>query len=148
HEATVEDGEALVAWLDEHVLQQDRQMDRLRVSVIERCRALRIEPPTPDRIERLIRSAVHRHEERFSNAVLARLSADTQAQLNVLVIPGEPSLNRWSESLAGPCSGNCGPIPAAPAWKACAKRLPNPYGLFRLDMNTRLAIEMAENAGQ
>jgi hypothetical protein len=90
HEATVEDGEALVVWLDEHVLQQDRQMDRLKASVIERCRVLRIEPPTPDRIDRLIRSAVHRHEERFSKTVLARLSADTQAQLNDLVIPGEP----------------------------------------------------------
>jgi TnpA family transposase len=89
-EATVEDGEALTEWLDERVLQQDRQIDRLKASVIDRCRALRIEPPTPDRIERLIRSAVHRHEEKFCSDLLTRLSADTQVQLNALLIPGEP----------------------------------------------------------
>ena len=62
-EATVEDGEALVVWLEEHVLHQDRQMERLRASLLEQCHTLRIEPPTPDRIERLIKSAIHQHEE-------------------------------------------------------------------------------------
>jgi hypothetical protein len=63
---------------------------RMKASLLERCRVLRIEPPTPDRIERLIRSAIHRHEGRFCSALLAGLSADTQAQLNALVMPGEP----------------------------------------------------------
>ena len=73
-EATVEDGEALAVWLDEHVLRQDRQLERLRDSLLERCRTLHIEPPTLDRLDRLIRSAVHQHEEKFCNALLARLS--------------------------------------------------------------------------
>lgn len=34
-EATVEDGEALAVWLDEHVLHQDRQPERLRDSLLE-----------------------------------------------------------------------------------------------------------------
>jgi hypothetical protein len=76
-EATTEDGEALVTWMDEHVLHQDRQRERLKAALLERCRVLRIEPPTPDRIERLIRSAIHRHEERFCSALSARLSADS-----------------------------------------------------------------------
>ena len=88
-EATVEDGDALALWLDEHVLHQDRQMERLRDSLLERCRALRIEPPTQDRLDRLIRSAIHQHEERFCNALLARLPAETQAQLNALLLPAE-----------------------------------------------------------
>ena len=75
-EATVEDGEALAVWLDEHVLHQDRQMERLRDSLLERCRTLHIEPPTLDRLDRLIRSAIHQHEERFCSALLVRLSAE------------------------------------------------------------------------
>ena len=88
-EATVEDGEALGIWLDEHVLHQDRQMERLRDSLLERCRALRIEPPTLDRLDRLIRSAIHQHEERFCSALWARLSAETQTQLDALLLPAE-----------------------------------------------------------
>jgi TnpA family transposase len=75
--------------LDEHVLRQDRQLERLRDSLLERCRTLHIEPPTLDRLDRLIRSAIHQHEEKFSNALLARLSAETQTQLKALLLPAE-----------------------------------------------------------
>lgn len=88
-EATAEDGEALAIWLDEHVLHEDRQMERLRDAVLERCRAVRIEPPTVDRIDRLIRSAIHQHEERFCSALLARLSPEAQTQLDALLLPAE-----------------------------------------------------------
>jgi Domain of unknown function (DUF4158) len=88
-ETTAEDGEVLATWLNEHVLFEDRQMEHLRDAVLERCRALRIEPPTVDRIDRVIRSAIHQHEERFCGALLARLSAETQGQLDTLLSPAE-----------------------------------------------------------
>lgn len=88
-EATIEDGEALAIWLDEHVLHQDRQMERLRDLLLGRCRMLCIEPPTLDRLDRLIRSAIHQHEERFCSALLARLTVETQAQLDALLLPAE-----------------------------------------------------------
>ena len=40
----------------------------------QRCRDLRIEPPTPDRVERLIRSALHQFETQLGERVLHRLS--------------------------------------------------------------------------
>jgi len=67
------------------------QMDRLKAAVDDRCRFLRIEPPTPDRIERLIRSAIAQYERKFCEALLSRLSPETQAQLNALLLPSEPS---------------------------------------------------------
>ena len=88
-EASVEDGEALAAWLSEHVLNQDRQMDRLKATLMERCRSLHIEPPTQDRIDRLVRSAIHQHEERFCEALLTRLPVGTQARLDALLLPSE-----------------------------------------------------------
>ena len=50
-EATVEHAEALSGWLCDHVLPQGLSPDRLHEAVRDRCRALRIEPPTPERID-------------------------------------------------------------------------------------------------
>ena len=57
HEATVQDAEALTAWLIETVLPQQREMAVLTTALYDRCREQRLEPPTPERIERIIRSA-------------------------------------------------------------------------------------------
>src|SRR5438270_5429099 len=62
-----------------------------RDSLLERCGVLRIEPPTLDRLDHLIRSAIHQHEERFCSALLARLSTETQMQLYALLLPAESS---------------------------------------------------------
>jgi TnpA family transposase len=85
-EANAEDSQALTLWLCEQVLAQDRQMERLKAAVLERCRTQHIEPPTPDRVERLIRSALHHFEGKFCEALLARLPIETQAQLNALLL--------------------------------------------------------------
>jgi hypothetical protein len=89
-EATAEDSRALAAWLCEHVLARDRQQDRLRVAVLERCRALHIEPPTPERIERLIRSALYEFERQFCEELLRQLPAETRMQLEDLLLPAAP----------------------------------------------------------
>src|ERR1700730_14850876 len=67
------------------VLARDRQMARLKAAVHERCRFLRIEPPTPDRIERLIRSAIAEFERKFCEALLSRLSPEAQTKLNAVL---------------------------------------------------------------
>src|SRR3954454_3136057 len=51
----------------------------------ERCRGWRIEPPSPERLNRLVRSAVHRHDDAFGAALLARLPAETAARLDALL---------------------------------------------------------------
>jgi hypothetical protein len=89
-EATAQDSKALAAWLCEHVLARDRQRDRLRAIVLERCRALHIEPPTPEPIERLIRSALHEFERQFCEELLRKLPAETRAQLEGLLLPAAP----------------------------------------------------------
>ena len=65
-------------------------MDRLKAAVHERCRLLHIEPPTPERIDRLIRSAIAEYEREFCEALVSQLSPETQAQLNALLLPTEP----------------------------------------------------------
>ena len=88
-EATVADGETLVTWLCAQIVPTTRRPDHLKEAMVQRCRDLRIEPPTPERLDRLIRSAVHREDTRVGTAILHRLSATTQAQLEALLGPAE-----------------------------------------------------------
>src|SRR5215211_6203412 len=68
-EATIADAEALGIWLRDHAVAGTRDIGRLAAALEERCRAIAIEPPTPDRIERIVRAAIHAHEERFAATV-------------------------------------------------------------------------------
>ena len=55
-ESTIADQQAVVAWLVAHELSQTQQPEALRAAFLTRCRALGLEPPTPDRLERHVRS--------------------------------------------------------------------------------------------
>ena len=86
-ESSVEDARALSQWLQEHVLQQEGNHEHLKVAVYQRCRELKIEPPTPERIERVVRSATRSHEETFIAETLSRLSLENQTFLDALLHP-------------------------------------------------------------
>jgi TnpA family transposase len=84
-EATLDDAETLARWLESQVSALEHRSDRLLVAARERCRSLCIEPPSPDRLDRLVRSVVRRHEEALCAAVLTRLPAETAAGLEALL---------------------------------------------------------------
>jgi TnpA family transposase len=84
-EATVQDGEALVAWLLEHQVPHEQRLDQLREAADGWCRGHHLEPPTPDRLERLIRSALRTYDERLCRTVLGRLGPEGQARLDGLI---------------------------------------------------------------
>lgn len=73
-EATVADAEMLTDWLRDHVAgEAGGDIEPMIERLAARCRELAIEPPTTDRMERLARSALRAHEERFHNSVFERL---------------------------------------------------------------------------
>jgi uncharacterized protein DUF4158 len=84
-ETTVDDAQALSHWLCEQVLPRERNAERLKSAVYDRCRELHLEPPTPERIDRVVRSAARTYEESFCAEILARLSPDNQASLDALL---------------------------------------------------------------
>ena len=90
-EATVADGEALSVWLGTQVLSSTHRLDHVREALYQRCRALRLEPPTPDRVERLIRAALHQFETQLGERVLHRLSPSTRTKLDALLITHAPT---------------------------------------------------------
>ncbi|WP_329416167.1 DUF4158 domain-containing protein [Nocardia vinacea] len=59
-ECSVADAEEIVAWLVEHVTQRERSGERVREHLLARLREVKVEPPTAGRIERMVRSALHR----------------------------------------------------------------------------------------
>lgn len=54
--------------------------------IYQRLRREHIEPPTKNRLERLIFSAIHRHEKRFFAETYARLAHTVRASLGQLII--------------------------------------------------------------
>jgi len=82
HEATLSDEEGVVEWLCQQVLTEQRQEEALIASVYTHCKAGRIEPPTPDRVRRLVHTAIHRFDERLCASILQRLSAETRMHLH------------------------------------------------------------------
>ena len=84
-EATDEDAAALGRWLIGQALTLERRHDKLTAAARERCQALRLEPPSPERLERLVRSALHRQEEASCIALVARLPPGTAVGLDALL---------------------------------------------------------------
>jgi TnpA family transposase len=86
-EATPQDIRDLERWLVEEVLDQEHRLERLRETSLERFRKLRIEPPTPNRLNRHIKSALRAHETRFCEDVFDRLDRKALARLEGLLKP-------------------------------------------------------------
>ena len=104
-EATVADAEMLTTWLRDHVAGEVSGETEPMVERLEaRCRELAIEPPTADRIERIVRAARHAHEERLHCAVYERLSPAMRERLDALLRPnkaGDENHDENQEDAAG-----------------------------------------------
>ena len=87
-EATVADAEALEDWLRDQAAVVGAVPDHLVARLEARCRELAIEPPSADRVERIVRAAIRAHEERLYARIRARLTPETRARLEALLQPG------------------------------------------------------------
>ena len=105
-EATVADAEALEDWLRDQAAVVGAVPDHLVARLEARCRELAIEPPSADRVERIVRAAIRAHEERLYARIRARLTPETRARLEALLQP---------ESDAGSGSDGDGQPGTAPA---------------------------------
>jgi len=105
-EATVADAEALEDWLRDQAATVGAVPDLLVARLEARCRELAIEPPSADRVARIVRAAIRAHEERLYARIRDRLTPETRARLEALLQPE-------SDAASGP-DGD-GPPGAAPA---------------------------------
>jgi hypothetical protein len=84
-EATTDDSESVMTWLRAHVLTQERDPERITEAALLRFRDLKLEPPTVERLDRLIRSTLRAFEEDFCKGVSEQLSSSTAAVLDRLL---------------------------------------------------------------
>jgi hypothetical protein len=102
-EASVADAEELGVWLRDNVVAETRDHGRLAEKLEERCRALRIEPPTPDRVGRIVRGAVRAYEDRLHAAIHAQLPPEVRERLDALLwpLPAGTGANDGEDEIAG-----------------------------------------------
>ena len=83
--ATVKDASALVDWLVREILPTEADVEHLKEIVYQRFQALQIEPPTPGRIERLVRSAKRTYEIDFCQRTVSKLSTSCRTAIDTLL---------------------------------------------------------------
>ncbi len=76
---------SLAVWLSEHVLPQGHPDEHLNAAAYQRLHDLGIEPPTPDRLDRILASASSAFEERFCTETAGRLPPATLGRLETLL---------------------------------------------------------------
>jgi TnpA family transposase len=102
HEATLADEEAVVEWLCQEVVAEQRQEEALVVSFYAHCKEQLIDPPTPDRVRRLVHTAIHRFDERLSASIMQGLSLETRSRLDALLtleLPEAPTREEMVSAL-------------------------------------------------
>ncbi len=84
-EATVGDEDKLATWLAADVCPVELSVERQREALLARCRAERIEPPSPGRVERITASAQESCERQLTGRIVERLPERSIARLEELV---------------------------------------------------------------
>jgi hypothetical protein len=84
-ECSTRDANELSDWLRDHAVAETRDIGELTERLQHCCREQRLELPTPDRVERVIRTAMATYDERQESQVLGQLSPETKARLDALV---------------------------------------------------------------
>jgi hypothetical protein len=87
--ATVQDAQELTEWLVAHEEVAYASLDPLKAVVYQRCRALRIEPPAPDRVERIVRSAAHTAQENLCHVLFQKIPRAALQEMDALLETSE-----------------------------------------------------------
>lgn len=92
-EITVEESEQIIDWLSKNVVAYDKNVERVKAAFYQRCKSLCLEPPTSERVERLIRSCMRQHEANFCKKTLTKLLPSVQKNLeSFLEVPQNAGL--------------------------------------------------------
>ncbi len=83
--ATLNDQEKLTAWLAANVAHAERRRERVRAELLARFRAEQIEPPTPGRLLRMVRSALRAVEQDWTLRISMRLDPLVRSRLLGLI---------------------------------------------------------------
>ena len=85
-ECTVADAGKLTAWLAEHACHRERHPERVREELLGHCRDELIEPPSANRIGRIISSALHQADTALALRISASIPPAAAALMLALIV--------------------------------------------------------------
>lgn len=77
----------LSSWLLESIIPNDHTYDHITMTALNRLKEMHIEPPTPEHMERLIKSATRKHEDTFFKTIYDFVPASSQMMIDDLLSP-------------------------------------------------------------
>jgi len=98
-ECSVADADKLTEWLAANACEAERRPELVRDELLVRCRAERIEPPAPGRIDRIVRSALRQAEQALIGRIVGRMPADNTARLRALISMDVPDDDTGEDSV-------------------------------------------------
>jgi TnpA family transposase len=122
-ECSEADQEQLAGWLAREMCPSELRRDQLRDAVLTRCRAVKMEPPTPGQIGRLVGSGIERFEESLCRTIEARLDAvdGVAARLEQLIGSTESGAAGGGERFLHELKSDPGPLGTETFMKERAK---------------------------
>jgi TnpA family transposase len=100
-EATVADANELEAWVRDQAAATGTDPDPLVALLEARCCELLIEPPSADRVDRIVRAAIRAYDDDFYAGIRNRLAPETRTRLEALLRPADGA-DGTDESVADP----------------------------------------------
>ena len=85
---SVADAEALAGWLATNIAQDERRVEHVRVLLLRQCKDEQIEPPTPERVARIVDSGIRQADAMLVATVVARLKPRHIAGIEALLSAG------------------------------------------------------------
>ena len=82
---SVSDAESLAGWLATQIAQDERRVEHVRVLLLGHCKETRIEPPTPERVARIVDSGIRQADAMLVATVIARLKPGHVAGIEALL---------------------------------------------------------------
>ena len=84
-ESTVKDSEDVSKWLSTVVYFYESNFESIKEESYKKFRVLKLVPPSPERIERIAKSAIHTYEIEFFKETFKKLSEDTVSRMDNLI---------------------------------------------------------------
>ncbi len=84
-ESNIEDANIVTEWLSQQVIYFEADMDTLIQEAYNKFRELHVEPPTPERMERITKSAIYIYENQFFQETFNKLSKETIIKMDSLL---------------------------------------------------------------
>jgi hypothetical protein len=84
-EATVEDANKVTDWIYQYALYYDHDIEHIKIETYHRFRELCVEPPTSDRIDRIIHAAINSYEAKFFKETYEKISSSSIEKMDMLI---------------------------------------------------------------